>query len=134
MTDIQAPTPKRRRWRFQFSLRTLMIAVIVYGMLWIVTIKWGVNQLALEEALERAPDFHKYWQIQKPENGQITLFGKTGEYNRSEPMRLKITAYSPAPFLIVRKTDLANDDSQRNLNADLLLWIFGYKMILLNDR
>jgi len=50
VTDTQTPTAKRRRWRFQFSLRTLMIAVLAYGFLWVVTIKWGGAMLARDYA------------------------------------------------------------------------------------
>lgn len=93
-----APVPKPRRKRFQFSLRTLMIAVLVYAASWTLTATCGANRLLRIEARKYAGA-----------NGQIFETDKDGSVmvRRSDSYDRHGTAWSPAPFFLISHWDVA---------------------------
>jgi hypothetical protein len=139
-----SPQPPRRN-RFQFWLRTLMLAVILYGGAWVLTIKWGANQLVGEMELEKGSWYRKDFIAKKVKDGQIALEGLiptpdiyfggiSHRYNRPPPsdslvpLKITLSVRCPFPFLLFtseeytfRTGDNAEKDSKK------YIWFFGYK-------
>ena len=119
--------PKRR---LQFSLRTLMLAVLIYGALWLLTIKWGANQIA--ENLKGC--IH----VDHPGSAQWTPKGD-GCFSYDDPaVRVDFAAYSPFPFVIASRTDVfPKGDGATSLpplsNRTVYLWFFGASKIMSDD-
>ncbi len=65
-----------RRKRFQFSLRVLIILVILFGTAWLITLKFGANKLAWEMARKHATRLAKDGRVMKRTgDGQVTVTG-----------------------------------------------------------
>lgn len=108
--DVRLTNPRRRR--FQFSLSTLLIVVIAYGLLWVLTIKWGANQLAWEKTKD-----NEFGNAQL--GGPVLKGDGIVEYSIMFDEKPEVTT-SPAPFILIWHRNMSLDE--RN---ETYFWFFG---------
>ena len=113
--------------RFQFSLRTLMLAVLVYGVLWVITIKWGANQIACDlKIVINDPEIH--W-VSKAD-GSFSYDIPIQEFNA------ECVSHAPIPFVVIWTVDTAysrGSDIKRARHQLVYLWFLGAYKKLSND-
>jgi hypothetical protein len=116
METTDTPTPPRRK-RFQFSLRTLMICVLVYGFLWVLTIKWGANQLARNQ-VDEIEKLGIHAEIGKADGSMSITFPGNPEFSVAE------STTSPGPFILYCR--IRNITSREDVEEVTYFWFFGY--------
>ena len=126
MPSLQNPEAKTpRRKRFQFSLRTLLIAVIAYGGLWVVTSRWGANQL-MREFVEAYP---KYYPVMDRDRNYVVCHGRMGSY-RSK-------TYCPAPFILLWRWEFRERPEDVYQSTDVAgrnyFWFLGFRRAMGKD-
>ncbi len=128
---MTSPTlPKSRRWRFQFSLRTLMIAVLAYGAFWTLTYTLGASAIATnfaEEYRNHATRIGKrdYFRIES-KGAALHVEVSKGEM---VPTVIKGEGFAIAPFVILWKWDLQELEGGTLRSVKLSsyhFWIFGH--------
>jgi hypothetical protein len=125
MSEREPPDapPTRPRRRFQFSLRTLMIVVLTYGLLWTLTATWG--------------EAHAYQLARGVYDNDPKFFGRRLDrdpwpqgYNKGPPAPRGpwhyVETFSPAPFL-VRARIVVDSGSSGWIFEYWAFWFFGYE-------
>ena len=112
------PPAKSRRWRIQFSLRTLLLFPVFIGFAWTLTATWGVRSSMIER-LEKL----KNWQPNSRIDPTGTLCFESG--NR----RFRGVTKAVAPFVIDIEWK-----SEPETFSERHLWLFGYQKRLDNER
>jgi hypothetical protein len=112
-----APAKKRR---FRFSLRTLLIVMLLYALCWTLTATWGVS------------DVLKTYQ---QKNRTVLSTGNNDVFIRrvdsdGSTYEWKVRAISPAPFYIKEVTHGQMPDGLQYDRENSYLWFFGYRFWL----
>jgi len=136
-------TETPRRWRFQFSLRTLILAVVGCGLLWLFTLKTGGNAVARAYALANANRIVQFTNndgsiiVQNTDsNAGLPIFEKNSTHRYKdipdyfEPrQQFRGTATAIAPFVILWRWDELKKDGtiERLEPTGLHLWLPGWR-------
>ncbi|HLX59842.1 MAG TPA: hypothetical protein VKX17_01050 [Planctomycetota bacterium] len=125
-TQMQPKSIVRRR-RFQFSLRTLMATVLVYGGLWLVTLKWGGRVLALSYAeAYRDEDVR----IADNDMAKLEVYPRRKYPWMVDRQALRGTVYVPAPFVLIWRWEYKERGRTDWLkipeDSDFHFWLMGY--------
>ena len=133
MTPLNA-LPRRKR--FQFSLRTLMIVVLVYGGLWLLTIKWGANQLARELAAEYSEEVEQS-ESKWMKDGHIEFRGTgnfftpaSGGIPTPTPFTINLSVVSRFPFVLHDEEKFVINDRDVGGPTHDYLWFLGARLKL----
>ena len=139
-----AKSPKTfPRGRLQFSLRTLLIVVLAYGGAWLLTIKWGANQVARERAggwLEPS-DYLRDGAATELGDGKMRLDGMVASImsidlkprrkpvsEDFQPETTIVSVRAPLPFVLLSSEEiLVRDMRIEGRNEISFIWFFGFK-------
>jgi hypothetical protein len=121
MESSGAPVTDRteKRRRLSFSLRALVIVVMVLGVCWTLTATWGVDGLLYREPQE-----------------SFTIVKNTNEIvvRRADPdgsvYEWKSRASVPLPFYVKVETHGRMPDGYESNWEDSYIWFFGYTIWL----
>jgi len=113
----ETAAPSAKRWRFQFSLRTLMTFVLIYGALWFATIKLGGAALAQSYSSQFSND-----RVRLGVNDSVALLVvSTGNFQDNAigkkwvetdsyygDTKLQGRVFSPLPFVLLWNWDISS--------------------------
>ena len=112
---LEPEKPPARRWRPRFSLRTLLIGVLLIALSWTATVVWGVPEI----------------------EAQVHTKYRYGPFNPPEIVRTDAVA----PFIVsthfVRQPVLAatSDSKETGSETQTWFWFFGYtKRLIPKER
>jgi len=121
---MQIERDTTRRKRFQYSLRTLMLCVLAYGVLWLITIKWGANQLVRESAAIYVADTENFHVVFGERDGTVDISTNIPNFTPTV-----VDTTSPIPFVLISRW--REKVSSLELQRDVNVWFFGFRIRVL---
>ena len=128
--SISPLQPQRRRVRFQFSLRTLMLCVFGYCVLWLLTMKFGRQALVSSVAATYKKDPDLVVKLEDDGSG-LVIEGPRGSF---EPTSARSKIVSPAPFVLMTtwttknvNRDYAFPSNGETRPCDIHFWFFRFQ-------
>ena len=120
-------TPEKpRRWRLQFSLRTLMLVVLAYGLCWTLTVKLGVPDV--EQWLVAA------FQKKFPDSQRLTYDPFTTVNDQPhKPLKMPwhyVLVEPRGPLIIKFRTGIMEGRLCGGGTSGYVLWLFGARFVV----
>jgi len=107
---------KPRRWIPRFSLRTLLIVVLVYALLWTLTATWGVRDVI------SSMEFGQGFSVSKAGNTVHIVSKSNDGYD------WKNRVFATCPFCVYITAHGRMNGHEIDAHAKLL-WFFGYQRL-----